>query len=124
MSEETEEYYEEESPEEELYEEGADEEVSKDYFRSGRSKMDKAMLLSWGISIASATVLLLIATLIVIYVMEDKEEPIALELAPNNVMEDQEEEQKEVERKQREKSASSASMNTPIVAQNISEIQM
>ena len=109
---------------EEEYEEGTIEEGPKDYFRKDGPKVDKAMLLAWGISIASAAIILLIATLIVIAVMEDEEEAIEYAIAPTTVMEEQEEQQQQVKQKQLEKQTSSASISTPIVAQNISDIQM
>ena len=115
MSEELEEQYE---------EEGYAEQGDKGYFRKDGPKIDKTMLLAWGISVASATVILLIATLIVIAVMEEEEEPIEYAIAPATMMEEQVEQQQEVKRKQLEKQASSSSINTPIVAQALSEIAM
>ncbi len=110
--------------EEQHEEEGYAEQGDKGYFRKDGPKVDKTMLLAWGISVASATVILLIATLIVIAVMEEEEEPIEYAIAPATMMEEQVEHQQEVKRKQLEKQASSSSINTPIVAQALSEIAM
>ena len=115
----SEEYQEEDALEEELLEEGP-----KEYFRRKKAGVDKAMLVAWGISVASAAVLILLATLIVLSIMEEEEEPIELAIAPTNVQEEQEEKQEQVKKKQMEKSSSSSSMRTPIVTQNISDMAM
>lgn len=85
---------------------------------------DKMMAVSWGISFATAGLLLALATIIVLFVTEEEEEPVTYSLAP--VMEDQTEEmEQKVKQKQLEKSSSSASVNSPIVVDmNIADISM
>jgi hypothetical protein len=46
------------------------------YFGHKRGGIDKAMMVSWGIAVASAAFMILLAGLIVIAIMEEEEEPI------------------------------------------------
>jgi hypothetical protein len=94
------------------------------YFGHKRGGLDKAMLVSWGIAVASAAFMILLAGLIVIAIMEEEEEPIEYAIAPAMVADDMEEEVKQKKQKQMEKSSSSSSMTSPIVIDAVADITM
>ena len=104
----------------ELYEEEASPGIS---LSERKGKFDKWMAICWGISLAVFGLLLALATLIIIFVKEE-EEVVGFELAVD-IVEDQEEIQKQVEQQKLEKSSSTASERSPIVAKlNISDIEV
>jgi hypothetical protein len=89
-----------------------------------KPKFDKWMAISWGISLASAALILALATVIVLFVKHDEEEAPGFALAVDMQL-DQEEIQKKVQQKKLEKSSSSASSRSPIVAMtNLSDIDV
>ena len=114
---------------EEYSEEGATESHSHvgadgQYFGAKRGGVDKAMMVSWGIAVASAAFMILLAGLIVIAIMEEEEEPIEYAIAPTMVADEMEEEVKQKKQKQMEKSSSSSSMSSPIVIDAVADITM
>jgi hypothetical protein len=115
--------------EEEYYEEHEESEHSHthedgSYFGKKRGGVDKAMMVSWGIAVASAAFMIILAGLIVIAIMEEEEEPIEYALAPTIVADEQEEVEKKTKQKQMEKSSSSSSISSPIVIDNVADITM
>jgi len=80
-----------------------------------KAKFDKWMAISWGISLASAGLILALATVIVLFVKQDEEEAPGFELAVDMQL-DEEEIEKKVQQKKLEKTSSSASSRSPIVA--------
>jgi hypothetical protein len=115
--------------EEEYYEEYEETEHSQahgdgSYFGKKRGGVDKAMMVSWGIAVASAAFMIILAGLIVIAIMEEEEEPIEYALAPTIVADEQEEVEKKTKQKQMEKSSSSSSISSPIVIDNVADITM
>jgi len=94
------------------------------YFTRKKPGVDKAMMVSWGIAMASAAFMVILAGLIVIAIMEEEEEPIEFALAPAIVSDETEEIEKKTKQKQMEKSSSSSSISSPIVIDNVADITM
>ena len=79
-----------------------------------RTKFDKWMLVSWGISVAVAGVILALAMVIVIFIKDAEEEDPGFELAVDQIQEDPEEQQKKIQEQQLEKSSSTTAPRTAI----------
>lgn len=90
-----------------------------------RTRFDKWMAVSWGISLAVAGVILALAMVIVIFIKDAEDEDAGFELAVDQVLEDPEEQQKKVKEQQLEKSSSTTAPRTAItVNTNIADINI